>query len=98
MAPSVVVYAVPTVPLGREVVLIARVGAAMLAVSVTVLVCTGDPESCTLKVREAPLTTAVGVPEITPVAAARESPAGKVPAVMVHEKGGVPPLADRAAV
>ena len=36
----------------------------------------------------------VGVPEITPVEALSDNPAGKEPAVTLHEYGGVPPLAE----
>jgi len=50
------------------------------AVSVTVAVKLAGP-------------AAVGVPEMTPVAAASDNPAGRAPAVIVHEKGLVPPVA-----
>jgi hypothetical protein len=40
----------------------------------------------------------VGVPEITPVAGARVSPAGNVPLAIDQEYGGVPPVAVRVAV
>ena len=46
-------------------------------------VCTGLLLSLTLKVKfDVPL--AVGVPEITPLAAARLSPAGKLPLLTFH--------------
>ena len=44
------------------------------------------------------LTAAVGVPEITPVAAASDNPAGSVPPVIAQLTGGVPPLADSVAL
>lgn len=40
----------------------------------------------------------VGVPEITPVLASRERPAGRLPAAIDHERGPVPPLACSLAV
>ena len=56
------------------------------------MVWTGLDESATLKVRlEVPL--AVGVPEMTPVAGARLSPAGRLPDVMDQVYGVVPPVA-----
>src|SRR5215813_7135751 len=41
---------------------------------------------------------AVGVPEITPVLAARVNPAGSVPLAIDQVYGGVPPLAARVVV
>jgi len=35
----------------------------------------------------------VGVPEITPVAESRVKPGGKLPPIMAHVKGGLPPEA-----
>jgi|SRR5690348_3069877 hypothetical protein len=46
--------------------------------------------TCTVKVA---VPDEVGVPEITPVLASRESPAGGLPAVIDHKRGSVPPLA-----
>ena len=40
----------------------------------------------------------VGAPEITPVLAARERPAGRLPAAIDHESGPVPPRACSLAV
>jgi len=78
-------YAVPTVPEG-SVALIANVGGAAVAMTIdswTALVCTGLSESVTVAVKlVVPL--AVGVPEIIPVADARDSPAGRLPVVMDH--------------
>jgi hypothetical protein len=39
----------------------------------------------------------VGVPEITPVADPSDNPAGKLPELMLHKYGGVPPVAARIA-
>ena len=72
-------------PLGRDVVLTVRVGGAIVSVRVTGLVCTGEPESCTEKVIDEFVTVTVGVPEITPVAAANDSPVGNAPLVMLQE-------------
>jgi hypothetical protein len=55
-------------------------------------VCMGLDESVTLKVRLA-VPTAVGVPEMVPVAAARLRPAGSVPLVRDQVYGVVPPVA-----
>jgi hypothetical protein len=53
----------------------------------------GVPASVTLKVRfVVPMPAAVGVPEITP-AEFMARPAGRVPLVIVHAYGGIPPLA-----
>jgi hypothetical protein len=76
----------------------ARVAGAIVSVNATVLVCTGEPESLTAKVIDELKTAAVGVPEITPVAAARDNPAGRLPAETLHEYGVRPPVADRTAL
>ena len=51
--------------------------------------------SVTLKVMLVEATTAVGVPDMTPVEALSDSPAGKVPEVMDQVKGDVPAVAAR---
>jgi hypothetical protein len=56
--------------------------------------CAGCPASVTLKVRDAALTAAVGVPLMTPLDE-RLSPAGSVPVVSDQVYAGVPPLAAR---
>ena len=64
-----------TEALGREVVVIASAAGAMVMVNWPVACCCGTPESFTVIVGvEVP--AVVGVPEITPVVALRESPAG----------------------
>ena len=65
----------------------------MLNVRVEVLDCAGLLESVTWNVTEVFETLAVGVPERTPLAAFRVSPAGKVPAETVQVYGVVPPTA-----
>jgi hypothetical protein len=74
----------PTVPLGSEVVVIDRGGVLFATVRdrPTAWVCAGVPESVTEKLMDAPLTAAVGVPEMTPVAAASVKPAGRAPLVI----------------
>jgi hypothetical protein len=68
----------------------------MVTESVTDLLCTGWLESLTLNVRDFAFAEAVGVPLITPVLD-RLSPAGKVPVVIDHRYGIVPPVARRVA-
>ena len=47
-------------------------------------------KTCTVNVKFPP---SVGTPEIFAVPASKESPAGSAPVVMLHEYGGVPPVA-----
>jgi len=75
------------VPFGSDAVVIDSGGAllpdaATVSGKATDWVCAGVPESVTEKVMDAPATAAVGVPEMTPVAAARVRPAGKAPLVI----------------
>ena len=72
--------------------------AEMVRLSVTDLVCTGLPESVTLKVNDVALAVAVGVPLIAPVVAFSVSPAGSVPLVKDQVYGVVPPVAARAVL
>ena len=62
--------------------MIDRGGVATVSNNVTDCVCVGVLESVTEKLRDELLTAAVGVPEMTPVAAARVRPAGKAPLVI----------------
>jgi hypothetical protein len=81
-------------PPGRLVVLIARGVPAWtrLRVTVAVAVWASDPASFTVTPNEKfPLI--VGVPEMTPVDAARLSPAGRLPEEIDHVYGAVPPVA-----
>jgi hypothetical protein len=72
-------YAVPTCPFGKDVVVITGAAAAtIVSESTAELLCAGCPESVTLKVSDNPLTAAVGVPLMTPLAD-KLSPAGSVP-------------------
>ena len=92
LACSVVEYAVPAVPPGSDVVVTvggcAAAATAMLNAFVPVLFAA----SVTCTVNDA-VPAAVGVPEITPVDAARLNPAGNVPALTLQLYGVVPPLA-----
>jgi hypothetical protein len=86
VAARVVVYATPTVPLGRDVVVIERVGggvAAIVRLNEADLLCAGLAESVTVKVRGVALAAAVGVPVMAPVDAFRARPAGSVPLVQL---------------
>jgi hypothetical protein len=51
--------------------------------------------TCTVNVL---VPAAVGVPEITPVLAFKDSPAGNVPVLSDHVYGENPPIEDRVAV
>ena len=85
VAARVCEYAVPTCPFGREEVETIRVAGTTVSDRLTVAVWAGEPESVTLNVNAAFDTAAVGVPPISPVAAVKVSPAGRVPAVRVQE-------------
>ena len=61
--------------------MIARVAGAMASDTTTDLVCAGLPPSAIVAVKLA-VPIAVGVPEIIPVAEARLSPAGRLPALI----------------
>ncbi len=91
-------YAVFSVP-DTRVAFSVSVGVAAFATTMeraTDLVCAGLPASVTVAVK-LKVPVAVGVPEMTPVAGARLSPAGRLP-VRDHVYGVVPPLACRVAV
>jgi hypothetical protein len=72
-------------------------GAATDKVSATVAVCCGEPLSVAVTPKEkVPL--AVGVPEIAPVEAAKDMPAGSEPELILQVLAGVPPVAARLAL
>jgi hypothetical protein len=54
-------------------------------------------ESATWNVSDALVTAALGVPLTMPVTAFKDKPEGRLPLVMDHEKGAVPPLHARVA-
>ena len=63
---------------------IVNVAGAMVRVNAWLAVCTGEPESVTLKVSGVAVTGAAGVPLISPVDAFSDNPEGNVPAVNCH--------------
>jgi hypothetical protein len=73
-------YAVPTLPLGSEVVVIAR-SASMVMLNAAVAVPAAESVTFTVKV-EVP--TVVGVPEMTPVLAFRDNAADSAPALILQ--------------
>lgn len=81
VAANVCEYGVPTAPLLSEVVVMVSGGGAMVSVRLTLALCTGEPESVTLKVSGVALITELGVPLINPEDAVSDNPAGSVPAV-----------------
>jgi hypothetical protein len=80
---------------GSVVVLIANaagVAAATVKVRVALVEFVDDPKSFNFTPNEnRPLT--VGVPEMIPLVAARDSPAGRLPELMLHWTEGVSPVA-----
>lgn len=81
IAVKVCVYAVPAVPAASDDVEMDSVVDATVMDSGTDLVCTGLPLSLIVTVK-AYWPLAVGVPEITPLPAAKLSPAGRLPDVI----------------
>jgi hypothetical protein len=84
-------YATPTLAFRSAVVGIEN-GADTFRVSAFVAL--APLASATLTVTDA-MVALVGVPEMTPVAASSESPAGSVPAEMLQVSGEAPPVAAR---
>lgn len=86
---SVALYAVPTKPSGKEVVVIFN-GAAIVIGSDAVVEAAGDCESVTLKVSGVIVAVVGGgmgingLPPITPVLASSKSPDGSVPLLSVQ--------------
>ncbi len=77
---------------GSEVDVIVRAGGVTVIDIARDCVCAGLPLSLTVTVKvNVPL--AVGVPEITPLPAARLTPVGRVPFVTDQVYAGVPPVA-----
>jgi len=70
----------------------------MLSMSAADCFRAGEPASLTVKVTERLLTGAAGVPEIAPVAAASDKPAGSAPPLTDHSYGAVPPEAANFAL
>ena len=84
VATSVVLYAVPICPLGRDVVAMARVAGVTVKDKVTLCDCDGLPESATLNVKEALEAVWAGMPVIAPVEPFSPNPAGSTPEISVH--------------
>jgi len=80
------------VPPGSDVVVTEGGCGAAATVMLNAFVAVLFSESLTCTVNEA-VPAVVGVPEMTPVDAARLSPAGKAPALTLQLYGVVPPLA-----
>ena len=75
----------------RAAMMICRTSA-MRMLRACVLVCCGDPESCTCTVKSKVAVT-VGVPLIVPVLPPRLSPSGSAPLVTLQVRPPVPPVA-----
>jgi hypothetical protein len=91
VAASIWLYAVPTVPAGREAVVIERATAAGLIVKVNAFV-DETPLAVTWTVK-LEVAAVVGVPPRTPVEEFRVRPAGSVPPDTVQDLVPVPPVA-----
>ena len=95
LACTLALYAVPTTPLGRLVVVMTSWGL-MVMLSDWFTVCGGVPESVAVTVKGT-VPAAVGVPEIAP-APLKLSPAGGLPLVTLQVIVPVPPEAASAAL
>jgi hypothetical protein len=95
VAASVVVYATLTIPFGSVVVVIISVdGILIVILSAAVAVFAPDPFT---PIKKLLVPAVVGVPEITPVLAAKLNPAGSVPCTTLHVYGLVPLVAASVA-
>jgi hypothetical protein len=83
VAASVAVYASPTIPFGKLVVVI-RTIVEPYTVKVSACVAVSLALSVTFTVNASAVTAVVGVPEITPVLAFSVNPAGSVPELKLH--------------
>jgi hypothetical protein len=85
-------YAVPVVPFGRVVVVIAKADWLTTERFIDcVAVCCGELESATCRAKDA-FPACVGMPLIRPVASS-DKPAGRLPDLSAQEYGAVPPAA-----
>jgi hypothetical protein len=112
VAASEALYATPTVPAGRDAVAIVMgvepcdetelvelfATGLTVSASATVLDCAGVPEAATAKLIEALVVAVVGVPDMMPVVADKDSPVGSVPPATDQVYGLPPPLATSVAV
>ena len=94
MAASAVLYAAFCAAFGRDVV-VTDGGPTTVMLSALMAVPEAESVTCTVKLI---VPVAVGVPEITPVAELRVSPAGKLSTVMDQLYDGVPPVAASAVL
>jgi hypothetical protein len=83
LACSVVEYAAPAVPPGKDVVVTVGGWAAAATAILNVFVAVLFAASVTFTVNDT-VPAVVGVPEIKPVGATRLNPAGSVPALTLH--------------
>ena len=95
MATSVAEYGTFTIPSGSASVLMERDADATVKVRFAVAVCTGGPESVTLKLNGVAFAGAVGIPLITPVDVFSVNPAGNLPEVNCQVVEPVAPIAVR---
>jgi len=80
-ASSIVLYTTPEVPLGNSIVVTATPGAATIMLSASEAVLEFASVTLTVKLL---VPVAVGAPEITPVLAVSDKPAGKEPELIDH--------------
>jgi hypothetical protein len=88
---TVVLYAVPTVPLGSGEVLVMASFGVMVRVKATVAVCGGTPESVAV-MEKLNVFAVVGVPARTPAVVRVRPPGSVLPFARAHVTAPVPPL------
>ena len=81
VAASVALYAVFSVPAGKELVVMLGCDAFTVMLKAFVALCAFKSLTCAVKLL---VPAPVGVPEITPLLGARVNPAGKVPETIDH--------------
>jgi hypothetical protein len=92
-------YTIPTDPPASDVVVTFSGGALTTMLRFADAVClVGDSLSVTVTVKlTVPVKVPVGVPEIAPVLAFKDRPAGRLPVVIDHVYGVMPPAAAKVA-
>ena len=97
LACRVWLYAVLMLPAGSDAVITLSVEAVMAMLRFALAVFFGDSESVTVTMKfVVPVNVPLGVPEITPVAAFKLRPAGRLPVVTAQLYGVIPPVACNA--
>lgn len=92
MAARVVLYELPMVPFGSEVVVIESAATTVMLRGCVAVCAVGVLESVAFAVNDVLTPLAVGVPVIAPVLAFSVAQLGRaVPAAMLHVTGGLPP-------